>query len=93
MWTYITDILDDEVSPKVPAVESLPKTIKGSVQGVTKRCRLFWLDNSALVYEPKCGGSEGELRGLSRWVQLYTGAQINFGDLALYLTSGSVHAY
>jgi hypothetical protein len=31
-------------------------------QGVTKRCRLSWLINSALVYEPKCGG-RGELRG------------------------------
>ncbi len=26
------------------------------------------------------------LRGLSQWVQLYTGAQINFGDLTQYLT-------
>ncbi len=25
-------------------------------QGVTKRCRLSWLTNSARVYEPKCGG-------------------------------------
>jgi hypothetical protein len=26
-------------------------------RGVTKRCRLSWLTNSALVYhEPKCGG-------------------------------------
>ncbi len=25
-------------------------------QGVPKRCRLSWLANSALVYEPKCGG-------------------------------------
>jgi hypothetical protein len=25
-------------------------------QGVTKRCRLSWLTNSALEYEPKCGG-------------------------------------
>ncbi len=25
-------------------------------EAVTKRCRLFWLINSALVYEPKCGG-------------------------------------
>jgi SLIT-ROBO Rho GTPase activating protein len=33
-------------------------------RGVTKRCRLSWLTNSALVYEPKCGG--GELRGLSQ---------------------------
>ncbi len=28
-------------------------------QGVTKRCRLSWLTNSAVVYEPKCGGSGG----------------------------------
>jgi hypothetical protein len=28
-------------------------------QGVTKRCRLPWLTNSALVYEPKCGGRVG----------------------------------
>jgi hypothetical protein len=27
-------------------------------QAVTKRCRLSWLTNSALVYEPKCGGGE-----------------------------------
>ncbi len=26
----------------------------------------------------------GELRGLSQWVQLYTGAQINFGNLTSY---------
>ncbi len=52
---------------------------------VTKRCRLFWLHNSALVYEPKCWGG-GELRGLGQWVQRYTGAQINFGDLTPYLT-------
>jgi hypothetical protein len=30
----------------------------------------------------------GELRGLKQWVQLYTGAQINFGDLTPYLTYG-----
>jgi hypothetical protein len=39
-------------------------------QGVTRRCRLSWLTNSALIYEPKCGGRGGELRGLSQWVQL-----------------------
>jgi hypothetical protein len=37
-------------------------------QGVTKRCRLSLLTNSALVYEPKCGGGGGRgyLRGLSQ---------------------------
>jgi hypothetical protein len=43
-------------------------------QGVTKRYRLSLLTNSALVYEPKCGGRR-ELRGVSQCVQLYTGAQ------------------
>jgi hypothetical protein len=32
------------------------------IQGVTKRCRLSLLTNSALVYEPKCGGG-GEVAG------------------------------
>jgi hypothetical protein len=32
---------------------------KRSEQGVTKRCRLFWLANSVLVSEPKCGGRGG----------------------------------
>ncbi len=49
-------------------------------QGVTKRCRLSWLTNSALVYEPKYEEGGG-LLGLSQWVKLYTGAQINFRNL------------
>ncbi len=28
-------------------------------RGVTERCRLSWLTNSALVYESKCGGMGG----------------------------------
>ncbi len=36
---------------------------------------------------PNAGG--GELRGLSQWEQLYTEAQINFGDINLYLTYAS----
>jgi hypothetical protein len=38
-------------------------------QGVTKRCRLSWLANSAFVYDPKWGGG-GEVCGVS--VQLCT---------------------
>jgi hypothetical protein len=34
---------------------------------------------------PNAGGG-GSCGGLSRWVQLCTGAQINFGDLTPYLT-------
>ncbi len=37
-------------------------------------------------------GGRGELRGLSQWVQLYTGAQINFGDLTPYLTYAEIGA-
>jgi hypothetical protein len=40
---------------------------------------------------PNAGGG-GELRGLSQWVQLYTGAQINFGDLTPYLIYAFIKA-
>jgi hypothetical protein len=30
-------------------------------------------------------GEDGGLRGLSQWGQLYTEAQLNFGDLTSYL--------
>ncbi len=52
-------------------------------QGVTKRCRLSWLTNCALVYEPKCGGGCG---GVSAKYSSAHGAQINFGVLTLYLS-------
>jgi hypothetical protein len=32
---------------------------KHYIRVVTKICRLSWLTNSALVYEPKCGGGGG----------------------------------
>jgi hypothetical protein len=50
---------------------------------VTKRCRLYWLTNSVLVYEPKWGGGGGGVAGIS--ANDYTGAQINFEDLTLTL--------
>jgi hypothetical protein len=58
-------------------------------QGVTKRCRLSWLTNSALVYEPKCvrkggGGVEGSLSQPE--YSCANGAQRNFGDLTQKLT-------
>ncbi len=62
---------------------------KNCGQGVTNRCRKSWLTNSALIYEPKSGGGES----LSQWVQLNTGAQINFGDLTPYLTYGYNNAF
>ncbi len=57
----------------------------GAAQGDTKRCRLSWLINSALVHEPKCEG-KGGLRGLTNEYSSAHGAQINFGDVTPYLT-------
>ncbi len=59
-------------------------------QRVTKRCRLSWLTNSALVYEPLCGekGGGGGCGGLAIKYNCAHGAQINFGDLTPYLTCG-----
>ncbi len=45
-------------------------TWRHSGQVFTKKIRFYWLTNSDLVYEPKCGG--GGLRGLSQWVQRCT---------------------
>jgi hypothetical protein len=62
-------------------------------QGVTKRCRLSWLTNSALIYEPKCGGMGGGC-GVSaiEYSSCTHGAQINFGDLTPYLSYGVCQA-
>jgi hypothetical protein len=56
-------------------------------RGVTKRCRLSWLANSALINELNCGVREGGSCGVSanEYSGAY-GAQINFGDLTPYLT-------
>ncbi len=75
----------------IKGIAQLEKRVKYWYQGVTNRCRRSWLTNSALVYEPKSGG-RGELRGISQWVQLYTGAQINFGDLTPHLTYDWYHS-
>jgi hypothetical protein len=49
----------------------------------TKRCRLSWLTNSALVYEPKCGG----VAGLGSEYSCTHGAKkLYFGDVTPYLT-------
>jgi hypothetical protein len=41
-------------------VEVSGHNFESSQQGVKQRCRLSWLTNSALVYEPKCGVSTNE---------------------------------
>ncbi len=57
-------------------------------QGVTQRCRLSWLTNSAPVYEPKCGG-KGRVAGSQPMsTAVHMEPKINFGDLTPYLTFG-----
>jgi hypothetical protein len=60
-------------------------------QGVTKRRRLSWLTNSALVYEPKCGGGGGCGVSANEYSCKH-GAQINFGDLTPYFSYGVCQA-
>ncbi len=63
--------------------------LKRSTQGIAKRCRQSGLTNSVLPpYLSTIAGGGGELRGLSQWVQLFTGAKINFGYLTPYLIYG-----
>ncbi len=47
----------------LPSMKGISATWWSCIQGVTKRCRLSWLTNSALIYEPKCGGSGGGVVG------------------------------
>jgi hypothetical protein len=50
-------------------------------RGVTEKCLLSWLTNSALVYEPKCVGGGGGCWVSAKEYCCANGAQINFGDL------------
>ncbi len=84
-------------------VVALPQLVQGMAtrfmkcnddltQGVTRRCRLSLLTNSALVYRVQMRG-EGGIAGsqpMSSAVHItWHGAQINFGDLSLDITSSS----
>jgi hypothetical protein len=61
-----------------------------SDQGFTKRCRLSWVTNSALVYEPKCGGGNRVCGVSANDYSCPHGAYISFGDYVTpYLTYGS----
>jgi hypothetical protein len=61
------------------------------MQEVTKRYNLSWPTNSALVFEPKCGGGGGWEAGvagsqpMSKVVHRSPNT-VNFGDLTPYLT-------
>ncbi len=59
------------------------------IHGVTKRCRLSWLTNIALVYEPNAG--VGDCVVSAKEYSCARGAQINFGDLTPYLTYARNH--
>jgi hypothetical protein len=47
-------------------LQSGPAIAESYRQGVTKRCRLSWLTNSALVYEPQMRGGGGSCGVLMR---------------------------
>ncbi len=79
------------------AAVSLPHTYSAVLicggQGVTRRCRLSWLTRAPLVYEPKCGGGGCGSQPMRTAVHItWHGAQINFGDLAPYLTYGGARS-
>ncbi len=54
-------------------------------QGVTKRCRLSWLTNSALVYEPKCGGGGGGVAGSQPMSTAVHMEPKNFLEISLHI--------
>ncbi len=60
--------------------------------GVAKKYRHLGWPTAPSYMSPNAGGGR-ELRGLSLWVQLYTGAQINFGDLTPYLAYGVRYSF
>jgi hypothetical protein len=76
--------------PRKPLPPAFELIYEGAIQGVTKRCRLSWLTNSALVYEPKCGGGVAGSQTMSTAVHKAHGAQINFGELTPYLSYGAI---
>jgi hypothetical protein len=64
----------------------LQSKLRFYVQGaITKRCRLSWLTNSALVYEPKCGGGWGCGFSANEYCCAHR-ARTNFRYLTPYLT-------
>ncbi len=74
-------------------VENNIKILRTYNTGGYKEMSSFLADHAIVPsYKiPNAGGwgGGGGLRGLCQLVQLYTGAQINFGDLTPYLTYGT----
>jgi hypothetical protein len=96
MFTF--NVMVKEIPKKNPGVDGTSLWIdKNSLddrdQGVTMRFRLSLLTNSALVYEPKCGGRGGVAGSQPVSTAVHTVAQINFGGLTPCLTYGRILTY
>ncbi len=86
------EILGNPEISEVPCtVYSLPGRVHSvtSQQGVSKRDVVYLGWPIAPSYMSPNAWGKGELRCLGQCVQLYTGAQINFGDLTPYLIYAS----
>jgi hypothetical protein len=60
MWSFILNLILEMVdSPRRFYTFSVIFWIFGRVQGVSKRCRLSWLTNSALAKKPRMRGDMG----------------------------------
>jgi hypothetical protein len=58
----------------------------GRLRGLQRDVVYSWLTSCILYMSPNAEGwGRGELRDLGQWLQLYTGAQINFEDVTQYL--------
>ncbi len=70
--------------------------VLGSIQGVTKRRRLFWLTNRTVLVcmspNARAWRGEGVAGGSANEYSCAHGAQINFGDLTPFLTYRSIPA-
>ncbi len=58
--TVLTPNPISSIHPHIFFSRRPPQTRTHPDQGVTKRCRLSWLTNNALLFEPKCGGRDGD---------------------------------
>ncbi len=76
--------------PATPLMVWTPTFSDATAQGVAKWCRLQYPGRpiAPSCMSPNAGG-ERELRVLRKWIELYTGAQINFGNLTPYLTNAT----
>jgi hypothetical protein len=91
-WQFLPIAINFRFNPiEIPkSIKLKPSMYCIQGQGVTKRCRLSWLTNSALVYEPKCWEGGGGCGVSANDYRCAHGAQVNFGDLNPYSTYGCI---